>query len=377
MKYLWATLFCTLLISLLPCQAQLDNRFFADVDSLPTTTTKPLRLQLRTLGFVRNNEYFNNIADGYTLFGYHLLPYLTYQPTANLMLKGGIFLRQDFGGQGFRQIEPVFTIKWQKGPWTMNFGTLDGHLNHQYLEPLYNFERTYTNRLENGLQWVYNSPRRFADLWVNWQNVIYPQDSAQEELSGGLVWHERLLAGPRWQLWLPFQAYAYHQGGQIDITNQPLTTIYNMALGAEARWQTKGLPWLQQLRFSAYALLYNNVSPQPNVPFDNGHGWYYNLEAQTNWATIMLSWWRGSTFYAIHGGPLYQSISSTVNNPEFRAPQRQLLYLRLIKDFSVAGARASARLEPVYDFDSQKLEFSAGFYLNVNANWLIINTNTP
>ena len=38
----------------------------------------------------------------------------------------------------------------------MIFGNLDGSIQHQLIEPIYNFERVITNRLENGAQFLIN-----------------------------------------------------------------------------------------------------------------------------------------------------------------------------------------------------------------------------
>ena len=66
------------------------------------------------LGFSKNNEYFNDIADGYTLFGYHLNPKLVYFPAEFIRIEAGALLWKDFGTNNYNQVRPTFTIKLQK-----------------------------------------------------------------------------------------------------------------------------------------------------------------------------------------------------------------------------------------------------------------------
>jgi hypothetical protein len=88
----------------------------------------------------------------------------------------------------------------------------------------------------------------------------------------------------------------------------------------------------------------------------------------------MLSYWRGHQFYAPLGGTYYQSVSSTVADPTFTDRERQLLIVRLLRDFRISDAAAvTVRVEPVYDFNSKLLDFSFGVYLNLRQEWLLGN----
>ena len=88
----------------------------------------------------------------------------------------------------------------------------------------------------------------------------------------------------------------------------------------------------------------------------------------------MLSYWQGSRFIAPLGGDLFQSASRTVSNPEFLDRQRKILLVRLLRDFRVSDAAAlTVRVEPLYDFTAQLLDFSFGVYLNFRQEWLLGN----
>ena len=59
----------------------------------------------RSMGFNKNNEYFNDITDGYTLFGYQLNPYVAYRAGEHVRLDVGVYLQQDFGNDEFDYLD--------------------------------------------------------------------------------------------------------------------------------------------------------------------------------------------------------------------------------------------------------------------------------
>src|SRR5919112_1544823 len=98
----FSILFSLLIIS--QVHAQLDNSALEYRLAVKPEYNQNFRIGLNAFGFTRNNEYFNDIADGYTLFGYHLNPKLVYFPAPFVRLEGGVFLWQDFGNNRFTQI---------------------------------------------------------------------------------------------------------------------------------------------------------------------------------------------------------------------------------------------------------------------------------
>ena len=126
------------------------------------------------------------------------------------------------------------------------------------------------------------------------------------------------------------------------------------------------------LRLQGYVLGLQDHSFTFLLPYRYGRALYLNTTLETRYVDIMLSYWQGSRFFAPLGGTYYQSLSSSVTDPAFRDPYRRLLLLRLLRDFRIADAAAlSVRVEPVYDFHAQLLDFSFGIYLNVRQEWLL------
>ena len=340
-----------------------------------------LCLSLRSFTFFKDNEYFNKIADGYTLFGTQLNPQLVYYPTANLRLEGGVFFWKDFGNTRLQQVRPTFRATYTKGNSAFIFGNILPHLNHGYIEPLFNFERVILKPLEEGVQYRYASNRVGLDVWVDWQRQQYRYSNYQEEIAGGFNGSVRLTGDDSpVRVSLPLQFTATHHGGQIDTIDQPLQTLFNGATGLEARYVPQQLPqelakaWLQALRVQAYVVGFDDHSFTYQLPYRRGSGLYLNATAETRYLNVMLSYWQGRRFVSPLGGDLYQSVSRTVSDPTYTEPNRQILIVRLLRDFSLGEAAAiTVRVEPVYDFRAKTTEFAAGIYLNFRQEWLLGN----
>ena len=334
-----------------------------------------LRVSMNAFVFFKDNEYFNKIVDGYTLYGTQLNPQLVYYPTKDLRLEGGVFLWKDFGNPQLQQVRPTFRATWTTGKKQIILGNIRPNLAHSYIEPMFNFERVMLNPLEEGIQTIYRGKRLFLDQWVDWQRQQYRYSNYQEEVAGGLSTSYRISPdNSRWTVALPFQFTATHHGGQIDTLDKPLQTAFNEALGLKARYRLDG-PNVQAVRFSGYVLGFQDYSfTAGQFPYKYGRGLYLNGTLETRFADVMVSYWQGARFISPLGGDLYQSASRTVSNPGFRDPQRKIVLLRLLRDFRISDAASlTARAEPLFDLNAGLLDYSFGMYLNFRQDWLLGN----
>jgi hypothetical protein len=351
----------------------------AAADSVPTGVGGvpiggDVRLALKAFTFFKDNEYFNRIIEGYTLFGTQLNPQLVYYPARNLRLEGGVFLWKDFGNPTLQQVRPTFRAGWTVKKHQFVLGNIFPHLHHGYIEPLFNFESVMLRPLEEGLQYRFLGERLFLDAWVDWQRQQYRFSNFQEELVGGLSSSYRFTApGSRVQVTLPFQFTALHYGGQIDTVDKPLTTIVNEAAGLVVRYPLAG-PVLQAMRLNAYGLAFQDRSPSPQLLFRRGTAVYLNGTLETRYGDLMVSYFQGQRFVAPLGGDLYQSVSRSVSDPTYTEADRRILLVRLLRDFRITDSAAlTVRVEPVYDFNARLLDFSFGVYLNFRQEWLLGN----
>ena len=340
----------------------------------PDSNVGQLRLSLNSFTFFKDNEYFNKIVDGYTLFGTQLNPQLVYYPTNNLRLEGGVFLWKDFGNPVLQQVRPTFRATYTVKKHEFVLGNIRPNLNHNYIEPLFNFERVMLKPLEEGLQYRYLGDRLFVDVWVDWLRQQYRYSNYQEQIAGG-VSSSYSLTRPESaiQVALPFQFTGQHHGGQIDTLRKPLQTLFNEAVGIEARMMLGNRH--RALRFNGYVLGFQDHSfTAGRLPFKYGNGLYLNTTLETHYADVMLSYWQGSRFISPLGGDLFQSLSRTVSDPGFLDRERRILLVRLVRDFRISDAAAlTVRVEPLYDFNAQLLDFSFGVYLNFRQEWLLGN----
>jgi len=356
------------------------NRFWKQINDSIQAVEGPvrdgeLRFSLNAFTFFKDNEYFNDIVQGYTLFGTQLNPQLVYYPTKELRLEAGVFLWKDFGNPTLQQVRPTYRAIWTHGSSQFIFGNIKANLNHGYIEPLLDFERVMLKPLEEGLQYRLNTKRVFLDTWVDWLKQEYPGSNYQEQIAGGLSSSFRLTDdASRVQLSVPLQFTARHFGGQIDTLRAPIQTLFNYAGGLVARVPLGG-SFVQAVRVNAYGLLFDDHSfANYRLPFQAGKGLYINGTLETKYVDLMLSYWQGSKFYAPLGGNYYQSIASRYGTPGYTDAERRLLLVRLLRDFRISDAAAlTVRVEPVYDFNRSLLDFSFGFYLNFRQEWLLGN----
>ncbi|KAA3437182.1 hypothetical protein FOA19_18155 [Rufibacter hautae] len=363
--------------------AQLNNKVFETKQPVKPEQAGELQLGINAFGYQKNNEYFNDIAEGYTLFGYHLNPRLIYFASPHVRIDAGVQVQKDFGSRRYSLMQPTFTIRYEKDDMALLFGTLQGHLNHGYIEPLYDFERVITNRLENGLQYLLDKPNLKLDVWIDWQRYLRRLDPFQEEVAGGISSEFTLYRTPvalgspendpktETYIGLPLQFTAQHRGGQIDVTDLPLVTLTNVAAGLVIR-KNYDKKFLKALHFQPYVVGWKDFSNEKNLAFKQGGGLYLNAGIDTKYQNVMLSYWRGNGYYSELGGKLYPSVSSNFKTPDYTDENRQILIVRFMHDVELMeGLSLTLRLEPFLDLNNPQLEFSNSLYLNFNSDFFL------
>jgi hypothetical protein len=358
-KYI--SILCLFWVSL-GAKAQLNNTNLETFSYIDSTNSKQFRFHFESFNFLKNNEYFLNIADGYTLFGNQFLPKVTYQPSSNIIVETGIYAWKDFGNDAFSKIQPIFSIKIQKDSSQLIFGNLEGNLNHRLIEPLFNFERVILNRQESGIQYTRRKKNTFFDSWIDWQNMIYKGSDSKEEFLAGFSWNRKIVNCPYFNFSMPIQVTFKHRGGQITKDTAQVVTNINIAVGIEAEWRLKG--FLQTIRTQNYWVGYRqNSNYHPYFP--DGNGIYLNLTAETKTVNLMLSYWKSSGFLSETGGDLYQSVGRTFRNPNSIEKERKLLIIRLMKDWKIIdNFWLTLRFEPYFDLNKRAFEHSEGLFLS-------------
>ncbi|MEN7549644.1 hypothetical protein AAG747_17095 [Rapidithrix thailandica] len=356
-------LFYLLLFYAFTAFSQSDNSLFYESKPLDSTYYKELHLKIDAFGYFKNNEYFGPIESGYTLFGYQFLPKVTYYPSPNLLIEGGLFLQKEFGEDDFTKIRPIFSLKYKKKYFSMIFGNLEGGLGHKLLEPVYDFERGIQNRLESGLQFKYDHPRWYMDLWVDWRNSIFKGSTEQEEISSGLYTSYSLVHTDKFQFRPVLQGNFYHKGGQVNQSSAEVATVMNFAAGLRFNFSF-GEGIVKSLQLDGYLLSYSTDSESADP--SEGEALYTNAYLKGKWLDVMVSYWSSENYLSPIGGGLYTSNSKVPETPQLIQPNRELLFVRLFKPFKLGqDLKAEVRFEPYYDFNNELFEYSFGFYLRM------------
>ena len=354
--------------------AQFNNEALFSSIRPADTLDKQLDLRFYTFNFVRNYEYANHFHDGYTLYGTQVVPQLIYYAHPRLAISAGAYLRKDFGREGIRDAQPLFNLTYHKNDLRLIFGSLEGNIQHQYIEPLYDFEGKITHPVEYGTQLLIEQEKLKLDAWIAWQKMIDKGEAQKEEIVGGLTAERLLWQQGRVQLSLPVQVLAYHQGGQIDVLKDvPISTLMNAALGFKLK--RTGAGWAQSLFTENYFAFYNDFSPTKRRNWQRGYGLWLHAGAQGRWGTLMASYWKGHNFISIKGMPLYESVSHTLYNEGYTQSNRSILALRYAYQKElVPHLYLDVRFEPHIDFNdkAKDLQFNHSFFLTYKEDFKLL-----
>lgn len=357
----------------LSSKAQFNNEPLFNRIRPSDSLNKELYFNFYNFNYVRNYEYANKFHDGYTLYGTQIEPQLVYYAHPNLAITAGAYLRKDFGKEGIYDAKPLFNLKYHKKDLTLVFGSLEGNIQHNYIEPIYNFERKITTPIEYGTQLLVDKEDFKLDGWIAWQKMIYKGDAAKEEIVGGLSTETTLLKVGRWKLTIPAQFLAYHQGGQIDVLKEkPLSTLFNGTTGFKLH-KAVGLN-VKEVFTDNYVAVYKDFSPTKTRVYQGGFGLWLNAGVATKWGTLVASYWKGNNFLTIKGMPLYQSVSENLYDKGYRESSRSILALRYVYQKElVPNLYLDVRFEPHIDLNNTagNLQFNHSLFLTYKESFRI------
>lgn len=351
------------------CFAQVDNKFLLDPIYTNVSDSGKTGFCISNNNYMRNTEYYNKIEVGRTLFGYQLMPSLFYQANSHIRLQGGLYIRKDFGGNDpFTYVRPTFTLKIQNNNWRINFGTLEGTLNHRMVEPMVDIASWIEKPIENGFQLKHESKKMFFDTWIHWEKFIERGANEKELLTAGLNYQPTLISTQKGYSFTPItQGMISHRGGQID--KDTLTSFYviaNYCVGFRFMKQNEKA-YIKEWRLEPYLLFYHQ-NDGTLYPFKGGTAIYLNTAVKAKNLFLMLSYWNGNQFIAPRGTPIYGSVSLDV--PGYTETERQLLFVRIFYEKPVyKNLNLSLRAEPFYDINNTTIDYSFSFYLTYAGNW--------
>lgn len=297
--------------------------------------SQKLSLNIYNLNYLYNTEWFGDIPLSGTLFGYQFIPELQYQVSPNFILKGGIYLQQEFGRPSFTTVAPTFTAKYQRKHSAFIIGSIEGGINHGFIEPIYAYNWLIKERIENGLQILVNTKIYEHDLYINWRRAIHPGDAFKEEFDIGYAAALNLLNTNKWAFSIPLQLIYSHKGGQYDASAEPLTSLANYATGGKITYKNDGV-FLKSIHFDNYYVRYSDISKKNfRQAFKEGGGYLSHLLFDFKHFGVDLRYWNSERYITPRGLKLFGSVSE--KNPAVVHPKRELLIVSFIYDKEIAN----------------------------------------
>jgi hypothetical protein len=330
------------------------------------TGTQPgeLSLRIKSINFVKNNEYYNPVIEGYTLPGFFFQPELVYSPSGKVTLRAGTYLLKYSGTKKFSQVRPVFSTTLNLSDKTsLTIGSLSGCDKHRLFDPHFDSERMYSAYAEDGLQFTSSDDHLFTDTWLSWENFIFKGDSTREIFTFGESFrYTSSLVADFLQFEVPFQMQFKHFGGQISNYPEHVETYFNLATGlrinfnlAQKRYGQAGIEYLQFIN--------NELNGESQSGISHGYASWVRLHYTYKAFYIGAAYWKAHNFFAPNGNTIYGSVSDYQVNVV--VPERKIItnyfYLTLLPE---SYLELFLGLETYYDVDLKRLDNAIALHLN-------------
>ncbi|MGH2648839.1 MAG: hypothetical protein ACRDE8_14775, partial [Ginsengibacter sp.] len=275
--------------------AQVDYPTFKNETIINAADSQQLSFNLYNFNYINNTEWFGNIPLSGTLFGYQLIPEIEYQISPRLIIKGGLYLQKEFGRPHYTTVDPTFTVKYKAKHSLFLLGTLEGNLNHGYIEPIYDYKLIINERLENGFQFKVDTKPYTHDFFINWRKAIHPGDNFKEEFDIGYVSKLNIINNKKFDLALAIQMLYSHKGGQVDSLHTPLQSLVNFATGPSLIFK-QDHKLLKRIVFDNYYVNYKDISGEKLQAFKEGNAFLSHLLFDFKNVGIDLRYWNGEGY---------------------------------------------------------------------------------
>ncbi|MFP4555386.1 MAG: hypothetical protein ACLFNU_00825 [Bacteroidales bacterium] len=331
-----------------------------------------LLFDVSSKSFFDNLEFYNDIQKGYTLTGFNVEPRLAYTMGSRAKISGGFHMLSFFGEETITRVVPVLTIQTQLTPnLTLNIGNVDALERHGMPEPLYKPEREFTHQPEGGFQFLYNSDRFVADAWLNWEAFLFPNDTIQEEFTAGFSGRVVLSRGNGFNVEVPLYAIAIHKGGQINVTDERVTSLGNFGSGINF---FVNVDEGKRLGLEGIFIIGKDFSPNPHHVYQNGWAVYPKMYFKTSAWFINAGYWRASEMMLPRGQEIFGSVSTV--RTELNNPERELLTGSAFYSKDVAkGFNLTFGTQLYYDIRNPILDFRFSIIARFNDSFLINRNN--
>lgn len=360
-KTLWGSILSCLICvgSLTSLNAQ-DRLAVLNEAQTSQLDSNSLYVKVYSLTFFKNNEYFNDIVEGYTLPGAHLRPQLVYAITPKHSLTLGTALHH-FGGEQSVTAFPI--IRYQgllADSLHLTLGSLAAQNNHHIEDALYSSEQNlWQPAPETGLQLQYNRSRFSADAWLNWFHFLRPNKNDQEQFVFGLRTNTILFETSKGgRLMIPLQLLLHHHGGQINEPSQPIQMYYNNAEGVCFE-QAIGK---SNLRLTALHLGFKSVGGTNEFPYNNGQAFLGRISIERPVLLADIGYWHASGYVSPMGETMYYC--ATTRNDRQNTKERSLAIARMyLKKNITSSLKLLFGVELFQELPNKILDYNFALYI--------------
>lgn len=263
----------------------------------------------------------------------------------------------------------------------MILGHLYGNLEHNLSEPVYRFDRYYTDNVEYGMQFLFKNRYIKNDLWANWEKFIFSNDPYREEFVTGNAFNAKIDISGKLTVNFPFHFTWTHAGGQI-YEHKPLRenimSLYNTMAGISFKYTNISSPEEQnfnRMYLKNVSLEYNynkykaGANPPPgdefHQPYSNGFGSYIRCNIDFNALKTMIGYWGSETFIAPRGEEIFLSAFGYDN--KIIVPKVELINFKIAYDRRISeDINLSFRTDLYYNLQLKSLFYSYGIYFVYN-----------
>jgi len=351
-----------ILISHVANSQETSSIFISDEVFNPKSTGN-LFIAVDNLNFFKNNEYKSNYATGYTLTGAWIRPKLLFYPDNHFRFElGGQLLK--YNGRDEYISYPWFAAVYQPEKHiTFRMGNLNEDQNHGLPEPVMDSEHILNGSPEAGIQAKFKNHFLKADMWIDWQQMIFKGDPFKEQFVFGTVLEGTLFNGKNSKLTLPVTFNGLHKGGEIDTAPGLAHTNITITEGVKFRQQFNGSifnSWYME------ATLLQSTYPegQTALKSEKGSAWYLHAGINSGYGNIVAGYWQGTRFFTPLGMPLFQN--SAINQPAATDQNKlcTLSYLFERKIFNQSNFGFNFNL--LLNTSTGKISNYEGLYLMIN-----------
>lgn len=356
-------------------QIDLSGRYY--YPQFDTTAKNDLIFRLENNNFFKNDEYFSDYAEGYTLPGFLLQPSLMYYAGSRFRFRAGAMLVQFFSDHKLTDVLPVISVQFLAAKnFYIIMGALKGNVEHKLIEPVFDPENQYFRPVENGFQFLYDSYVFSMDLWLDWEQFISKEDTIPEKFTIGFSSNINLTDKQSdWIVGIPLQLLAFHQGGQISDFNDDTYSMINPAGGVSVARKT-GEGFIRQIWMKGYFIGFDQFSGSLNMGFKKGWAAYPVAGLNYKYGQLMVGYWHADNFFALKGNPVFQSVSNYKTGYYNQYRDIGVVNIIFTRTFWDEQIKFNAGFEGYYDFPAGRFDYSYGMSLLFTPDFKLVKVKS-